>query len=220
MADETFSAADGHRFNMYVAGSDQAVHALVVVQEIFGVNSHIRDVCGRFAAAGYLCAAPALFDRAERGVSLGYSPADVARGRELRAKVTDSGALADIAAAIARLGQRRVGVVGYCWGGSLAWLAATRLPGVVAASCWYGGGIAATRTEQPHCPVQMHFGGKDAGIPLADVAAIKAAQPDSAIYIYPEAQHGFGCDARASYSAVDAALAQERTLAFFSKHLG
>jgi carboxymethylenebutenolidase len=213
------TAADGHRFSAWQDGPQDATHALVVVQEIFGVNSHMRHVCAELAAAGYAVIAPALFDRAERGVELGYTAEDVARGRDLRAKVPDAGVVADVEASAVALAGKTLGIIGYCWGGTVAWWGATRSKQFKAAIGWYGGGIAATRTEVPHCPVQLHFGEKDSGIPLTDVDAIRAAQPGVEIFVYPGAQHGFGCDDRASYSAPDAKLAQERSLAFFAKHL-
>jgi len=215
----SLTAADGHSLSAWRTGPDDAKHGLVVVQEIFGVNSHMRTVADRFAAAGYLCIAPALFDRVRPGIELGYTPEDVAQGRALRPQVPEAGTLADIAAAAAALGTRKLGIVGYCWGGTIAWWGATRSTGFSAASGWYGGGIAATRTETPHCPVQLHFGEQDTGIPLTDVELIRAAQPQVEIYIYPGAGHGFGCDDRGSFSPKDAARAQERTLAFFAKHL-
>jgi carboxymethylenebutenolidase len=214
------TAADGHRFSAWQDGPDGAKRALVVVQEIFGVNSHMRAVCAGLAAEGYRVLAPALFDRAERGVELGYAPEDVARGRDLRARVPDAGVMADVEACAVALGGRKLGIIGYCWGGTVAWWGATRSEKFKAAIGWYGGGIAATRTETAHCPVQLHFGEKDSGIPLSDVELIRAAQPAVEIFVYPGAQHGFGCNDRASYSAPDAALAQTRSLAFFAAHLG
>ncbi|MCW3477576.1 dienelactone hydrolase family protein [Limobrevibacterium gyesilva] len=213
------TAADGHRLAAWQDGPADATHGLVVVQEIFGVNDHMRHVCAAFAAAGYGVVAPALFDRAERGVELGYTPDDIARGRDLRAKVPDAGVVADIEAAAAAIPGRKLGIVGYCWGGTVAWWGATRTNRFAAAIGWYGGGIAASRTEAPHCPVQLHFGEKDASIPLADVDAIRAAQPGVEIFVYPGAQHGFGCDERASYSAPDANVALARTLTFLTRHL-
>lgn len=217
----SLTAADGHTLAAWRDGPADAPRALVVVQEIFGVNRHIRNVCRRFAEAGYAVIAPALFDRVRRGVELGYTAEDVATGRALRAEVPEAGTVADIEAAAAALpaGARR-GIVGYCWGGTVAWWGATRTRRFAAASCWYGGGIAATRTETPHCPVQMHFGEADASIPMRDVEAIRAAQPGVEIFVYPGAQHGFGCDERSSFSPADAELAQARTLAFFARHLG
>ncbi len=215
------TAADGHRLAAWRDGPADAARALVVVQEIFGVNSHMRNVCARFAAQGYAVIAPALFDRTERGVELGYQPADVTRGRELRGQVPAEGTLADIEAAAAALpaGARR-GIVGYCWGGTVAWWGATRSTSFAAACGWYGGGIVASKDDATRCPVQLHFGEKDASIPMADVDAIRAAQPEVGIFVYAGAQHGFGCDDRGSFSAPDAALAQQRTLAFFAQHLG
>lgn len=215
----TLTAADGHSFQAWTDGPEDATKGLVVIQEIFGVNNHMRNVCAAFAAKGYRVVAPALFDRAERGVELGYQAVDVARGRELRAKVPDDGVLADVAASAVALGGRKLGIVGYCWGGTVAWWGATRTDLFKAAVGWYGGGIASTRTEVPNAPVQLHFGEMDNGIPLSDVELIHAAQPDVEIFIYPGAHHGFGCDDRASYSAPDAAQAQERTLVFLERHL-
>jgi carboxymethylenebutenolidase len=215
----SLTAADGHTLSAWRTGPEDATRALVVVQEIFGVNDHIRTVADRFAAQGYLCIAPALFDRIRPGIELGYTPDDITEGRNLRPLVPDAAVMEDIAAAARALGDRKLGIVGYCWGGSIAWWGATRTDFFKAASGWYGGGIAATRTETPRCPVQLHFGDQDASIPAADVEAIRAAQPGIEINVYPGAGHGFGCDARGSFSPKDAALAQERTLAFFSKNL-
>ena len=212
-------AADGHTASAYQAGPAQATRGLVVVQEIFGVNRHMRHVCDAFAAEGFAVVAPALFDRAERGVELGYGPDDIARGRELRARLPEPGIVADIEAAAAALGAKRIGIVGYCFGGTVAWWGATRTKNFQAAVGWYGGGIAATRTERPDCPVQLHFGETDASIPQADVEAIRAAQPAVEIFVYPGAGHGFGCEERASYNEQAAGLAQSRTLAFFARHL-
>jgi carboxymethylenebutenolidase len=214
------TAADGHKLSAWKDGPADAKQGLVVAQEIFGVNSHMRNVCAAFAAAGYAVVAPALFDRAERDVELGYTPADMQRGRDLRGRVPDAGVVADLEAAAAALAGKKLGVIGYCWGGTVAWFGATRMKQFSAAVGWYGGGIAATRTERPNCPVQLHFGEKDAGIPLTDVEAIRAAQPGVEIFVYPGAQHGFGCDERASYSATDDRVAQARTLTFFTRHLG
>ncbi len=216
----TLTATDGHAFQAWTDGPADASRGLVVIQEIFGVNGHMRNMCAKFAAEGYRVVAPALFDRAERGVELGYTADDVARGRTLRGQVPDAGVMADVAACAAFLGQRPLGIVGYCWGGTVAWWGATRTGLFAAAVGWYGGGIAGTRDETPHGSVQLHFGEMDSGIPLSDVELIRAAQPDVEILVYPGAQHGFGCDERASFSAPDAALAQQRTVAFLAAHLG
>ena len=214
-------AEDGHALGGYLSTRGDPPIGLVVVQEIFGVNAHMRRVCDALAGeTGYSVIAPALFDRVERGVELGYGAEDVARGRALRAGLTDTDILRDIKAAAAAHGKRRVGIVGYCFGGTVAWYSATRLQRFSAASCWYGGGIPASRGETPRCPVQMHFGEADASIPMNEVARIREAQPGVEIFTYPNAQHGFGCDDRASYSDADAKLAKDRTVAFFARHLG
>ncbi|OYV51732.1 MAG: carboxymethylenebutenolidase [Rhodospirillales bacterium 20-60-12] len=213
------TAADGHQFAAYEAGDPSAKRGLVVVQEIFGVNHHIRHVCDRLAAFGYHIVSPAMFDRTERGVELGYQPDDIQRGIALRAKIADAGALADIAACAAYLNNKPTGIIGYCWGGTLSWQAATQLNSFKAASCWYGGGIAATATATPNCPVQMHFGAEDHGIPLSDVDIIKSAHPGMHIFVYDGAGHGFGCNERASYNPAEAELAELRSLAFFAAHL-
>jgi carboxymethylenebutenolidase len=213
------TAADGHTLSAYSAGPSTAPHGLVVIQEIFGVNRHMRHVCDAFAEQGYAVVAPALFDRAERGVELGYAGPDIERGRTLRGRVPEAGTLADIEAAARHLGGKKVGIVGYCWGGTVAWWGATRSRLFSATCGWYGGGIAAAKDEKPNCPVQLHFGEKDASIPMSDVEAIRKAQPGVEIFVYPGAQHGFGCDERPSYSAKDAERAQQRTLEFFRKHL-
>jgi carboxymethylenebutenolidase len=216
----TLKAADGFSLSAYTAGSADAKAGLVVVQEIFGVNHHMRDMADRFAAAGYHVCAPALFDRVEPGVELGYTPDDIAKGRDYRMKLTDAQVMVDVEAAAAYLGARQLGIVGYCFGGTVAWWGATRSSKFAASSCWYGGGIAGTRDERPNCPVQMHFGETDASIPMSDVEAIRRAQPKVETFVYQGAGHGFGCDERGSFSKADYELAQQRTLDFFAKHLG
>jgi carboxymethylenebutenolidase len=212
-------AADGFGFSAYVAGPANATKGVVVVQEIFGVNHHIRDMADRFAALGYAVVAPALFDRAQRDVVLGYTQDDISQGREIRMKLSDADVMKDIEAAAAHLAGKKLGIVGYCFGGTVAWWGATRTTKFAASSCWYGGGIPGTKDESAHCPVQMHFGEKDASIPMSDVDAVRAAQPKVEVYVYEGAQHGFGCDERGSYSKPDYELAQQRTVDFFTKHL-
>jgi len=214
------TAADGHEFDAYTAGPANATKGVVVIQEIFGANHHIRDMADRFAAAGYAVVAPALFDRVERGVELGYTQADIDKGREYRMKLSDAQVMADVEAAANHLAGKKLGIVGYCFGGTVAWWGATRTNKFAAASCWYGGGIAGTKDERPNCPVQMHFGEKDASIPMSDVEAIRASQPKADSYVYNGAGHGFGCDERGSYSKPDYDLAQKRTLDFFAANLG
>jgi carboxymethylenebutenolidase len=215
------TASDGHRLAAYRADpAGKPRGGLVVIQEIFGVNSHMRSVADGYAADGYLAIAPALFDRAERGFEVGYSPPDIERGRAVRAKIALDDALKDVAAAIkAAASAGKVGIVGYCWGGTVAWAAATRLDGLAASSPHYGGGIAEIATERPRCPVMFHFGETDQQIPMTDVEKIRKAQPGQTVHVYA-AGHGFNCDQRGSYHAASAKLARERTLAFLRQHVG
>jgi carboxymethylenebutenolidase len=215
------TAADGAKIAGYRADPPGKLRGgLVVVQEIFGVNSHIRDVCDGFAADGYLAVAPALFDRVERNVDLGYKDADMARGREIRGRVHTDHALADIAAARAVAASAgRVGVIGYCWGGLLAWLSASRLPGFSCAIAYYGGGMPDAIGEKPKVPVLAHFGEKDAHIPVEGVKKLAEAHPSMEVHFYP-AGHGFNCDQRGSFDAPSATLARQRTIAFLHEHVG
>lgn len=215
------TAADGHVLQAYAVGPKDAKKGVVVVQEIFGLNKHMRRIADDFAKRGYAVVMPALFDRVERGIELGYEAADVARGRELRGMINDGKTVLDVVAAAAALpaGAKR-GIVGYCWGGTVAWHGATRTSAFDAANAWYGGGIAAAKDEVARCPVEMHFGETDASIPMTDVEAIRAAQPNVAIFVYDGAGHGFGCEDRGSFKSDAAELADERTYAFFDKHLG
>ncbi len=213
------TASDGHEFAVFEAGNVNAPRGLVVLQEIFGVNGHMRLVSERLAGFGYRVLSPAVFDRVERGVELGYEPEDMKKGIDIRSKIPESAVLADILATAAAFGGKPVGIIGYCWGGSLAWVGATKSHAFKAAVGWYGSGIAAQRELKPNCPVQLHFGAEDKGIPLSDVDAIRAAQPGVEIFVYPGAQHGFGCEDRASYNPKDSELAELRSLAFFAEHL-
>ena len=214
-------AADGHELGVYRAEpAGRARGGLVIAQEIFGVNSHIRAVCDGYAADGYLVAAPALFDRVERGVELGYQSDDIARGRALREPISLEQALMDMEAGAKEVAHAgRIGVIGYCWGGTVAWVAATRSKRFAAAVGYYGGGVADLAGEQPNCPVQLHFGEQDQSIPMAGVEKVKAAHPELPVYVYP-AGHGFNCDQRGSYHAESARLARERTLAFLRQQIG
>jgi len=218
----TLKAEDGHRFSAYRAtpgGTPRG--ALVIVQEIFGVNPHIKRVSDRFAVDGYLALAPALFDRVEPGYATGYAQEDVERGRNVRQKLGWDVMMMDVRAAVEELTKTgfKIGVVGYCMGGSIAWLAATRVPGVAAAVGYYGGAVAEFATEQPRCPVLLHFGETDASIPRDHWDTIRAAQPAVPVHIYP-AGHGFNCDERGSYHEPSARLARERTLDFLKHHVG
>ncbi len=215
------TAADGIVLSAYRADPPRAARGgLVVTQEIFGVNSHIRSVCDGFAADGYVAIAPALFDRYQRGVDIGYTPADVAKGRELKGLAQTDAALRDIAAArdaVSDIGK--VGIVGYCWGGFVAWMAAARLPGFACAVPYYGGGMLDASGEAPQCALMAHFGERDAMIPVAGVRKLAAAHPAAQVFTY-DADHGFNCDQRASYDAAAAKLARERTLQFLRRHIG
>ena len=214
------TAADGHRLQAYEAVPAGAARGgVVVVQEIFGVNAHIRSVADGYAADGYRVIAPALFDRVRPGIELGYTDADIAEGRKIRGQLTFEQALADVEAARKALGEGSIGIVGYCWGGTVTWLASARLQGFAAAASYYGGGIGQFAAEHPRCPTQCHFGEKDHAIPLTEVSAVRDANPAVEVYLYP-AGHGFNCDARASFDAAAAKLARERTLEFFRKHIG
>ena len=213
------TAADGHEFNTFEAGNVNAPRGLVVLQEIFGVNAHMRLVSERLAGFGYRVFCPAIFDRAERGMELGYTQEDVQRGLALRSQIPEEQVLLDLEASVAAFSGKPVGVIGYCWGGALAWAGATRSHGFKAAVGWYGGGIANQKDVRPNCPVQLHFGEADQGIPMRDVEAIRAARPEVEIFTYAGAQHGFGCEERPSYSPRDAELAELRSLAFFAEHL-
>jgi carboxymethylenebutenolidase len=215
------TAADGATIDAYradPAGTPKG--GLVVLQEIFGVNPHIRRVADGFAAEGYRVIAPALFDRVKPGVELGYDQEGMGAGIALMGQVDQGKALLDVAAAVAAASEAgKVGVVGYCWGGSLAYAAACSVDGLAAAVGYYGGNIAKSLDRKPRVPVMLHFGERDAHIPMSDVDAIKAALPDVPVYTYA-ADHGFNCDARGSYDKPSAAEALERTLAFLARHVG
>jgi len=193
---------------------------VVVIQEIFGVNAHIRAVAERFAAEGYLAVAPALFDRAEKGFDVGYDPDSRAKGIAIASKLDFEQVLRDVAAATAvALEGGKVGIVGYCFGGSVAWAAAGRVAGLSAAVGYYGGRVIEMKAMKPQVPTLLHFGEKDEHIPVAGVKEVAALHPDVPVHLYP-AGHGFNCDQRESYDAASAALAWTRTLEFFRKRLG
>ena len=222
MAQRQLRAADGHTFGVYEAlPAGEPRGGVVVIQEIFGVNAHIREVADSYAAQGYAALAPALFDRVERDVELGYDPPGMGRGRELAfAGLSRDDALLDLQAAVEEAGKHgRTGVVGYCYGGLMTWLAACRLDGIACASAYYGGGIANELEQSSKCPVIMHFGELDAHIPMADVERIRTALPEVPVHAYV-ADHGFNCDHRASYHGPSAATARQRTLALFRQHVG
>lgn len=215
----TLTASDGHKFHAWWAPPQGKPKAgLVVIQEIFGVNSHIRDVTERFSKDGYLAVAPALFDRVQRNFEVGYTEPDMAKGREIMGKLDWDKALLDVDAARASLSSLgSVGVVGFCFGGSLAWLAAARLK-FNAAVCYYGGRIAKDAKEKPLCPTILHFGTQDQHIPMSAIEEIKAAQPKVPVFMY-EAGHGFSCDQRGSFNKAAHEEAWKRTLLHFGKFL-
>ncbi len=214
-------ASDGFSAKAWRAAPQGAAKGgIVVIQEIFGVNHHVRSVTDRLAAAGYLSVAPAIFDRVERGVELGYDQPGMTQGMALAGKMDREKLMLDVAAAISAVTSAgKVGITGFCLGGSVAWNAAAKLPGLSAAVGYYGGQIIANKDLQPQVPTMLHFGEKDDHIPLAGVKEVGALHPDVPIYLYP-AGHGFHCDERASYDKDSAKLAWERTLAFFGKHVG
>ena len=218
-------SADGMMVPAYVAQpAGKAKGGIVVLQEIFGVNSHIRSVADGYAAQGYLAVAPSTFHRVKPGVEIGYTSDDMTAGSALKAAVEAlpaPGVMPDIEAAIVHAAQAgKVGIVGYCWGGLLTWRSACTLGGLSAAVPYYGGGMTAPDeiARQPKVPVLAHFGEKDHWISVASVEAFKKARPEVEVHLYA-ADHGFNCDQRGSYDAPAAQLARERTLAFFAKHL-
>jgi carboxymethylenebutenolidase len=208
------TAEDGHSLDAYRANpSGAAKGAVVVMQEIFGVNRHIRSVCDGYADAGFVAIAPALFDRVEANVELGYDEEGIGKGRAIVGQMDFDGPVKDMAAArdaVADAGT--VFSVGYCWGGTLAWLAATRL--AIPSVGYYGGGIAATKDEVPQAPIMLHFGEHDHAIPMSDVEAIGKLHPYVPIHVY-DAGHGFNCSERDSWDQPSSELAFKRTLAYF-----
>jgi carboxymethylenebutenolidase len=219
--DIKLTASDHFQFGGYRAEPNGAPKgAVVVIQEIFGVNHHIRGVCDRLAREGYVAIAPSIFDRIEPGFTSGYSPDEVATARKFVANPDWAAMLRDTQAAIEAVKDAGpVGIIGFCLGGSVAYAAATKLSGLSAAIGYYGGAIVRFADDQPKVPTQLHFGEKDAGIPLGDVETIKAKRPEVEIHVYPGAQHGFNCDERASYDKSSADTAWPRSLAFLARHL-
>jgi carboxymethylenebutenolidase len=219
--DITLTASDDFQLGGYRADpSGTPKGALVVIQEIFGVNHHIRNVCDRYASEGYVAVAPAIFDRVEPNFQSGYSPDEIAVARKFVANPDWAAMLRDVQAAIdsvRKIGP--VGIVGFCLGGSVAYAAATKLSGLSAAIGYYGGAVVRFADDRPKVPTLLHFGEKDAGIPQSDVETIRGKRPEVAIHVYPGAQHGFSCDERASYDKASADLAGQRSLAFFARHL-
>jgi carboxymethylenebutenolidase len=218
----TLTASDSHSLGAYradPAGTPKG--GMVVIQEIFGVNQHIRAVCDRLASEGYVAVAPALFDRTQKDFECGYTPPEIEKARSFVAKPDWDAMMRDTDAAIKEIKSvGPVGIIGFCMGGTIAFLAATRLSGLSASVAYYGGRIVAFADEKPKCPVQMHFGETYQGIPMTDVEAIKQKRSsDSEIYVYAGAGHGFHCDERGSFHKASCDLAWQRTTAFLAKHM-
>ena len=217
---DTLQATDGHTLSAYVAqptGTPKG--AVIVVQEIFGVNSHIRAVADGYAAAGYLAIAPAMFDRVQRDYEAGYSQDEIGQGIEIMKQLDFDNALLDINAALSKVpADLKSGVVGYCFGGSIAWLAAQRLSKLSASVCYYGGAIPNFVEEPLRCPTMLHFGNQDGSLPLDKAQAVAQKYPDAISHFY-EADHGFNCDQRGSYNQEASQLALTRTLEFLARHL-
>lgn len=215
-------APDGHVLDAYLAKpAGETRGAIVVLQEIFGVNAHMRSLCEKYAQQGYLAIAPALFDRVAKLQALDYDAEGIARGRELKNQLTDAQALRDVQAAVdfARGAQTaNVAVIGFCWGGTLAWLAASRLFGVDCIVAYYGTNIHGYLNEEPKVPVLLHFGEEDTHIPPEHVDAIAKAWPKAELYRYP-AGHGFNCEDRPAFHAPSAELAGARTEHFLKREL-
>ena len=219
--DIKLTASDNFQLGGYRADPATAPNAAVVVmQEIFGVNHHIRAVCDRLAREGYVAIAPAIFDRIEHNFQSGYSPDEIAVARKFVADPDWAAMLRDTQAAIDAVRDvGPAGIIGFCLGGSIAYAAATKLSGLSAAIGYYGGAIVRFADDKPKVPTQLHFGEKDSGIPLGDVETIRAKRPEVEIYIYPGAQHGFHCDERPSYDKASSDIAWPRSLDFLAKHL-
>ncbi len=219
--DIKLTASDHFQLGGYRADpATPAKAAVVVIQEIFGVNHHIRSICDRLAREGYVAVAPSIFDRSEPNFQCGYSPDEVANARKFIANPDVAAMLRDTQAAIDAVKEvGPVGIIGFCLGGSIAYGAATRLSGLKAAIGYYGGMIVRFADDKPTVPTQLHFGAKDAGIPLSDVETIRSKRPEVEIHVYEGAQHGFNCDERGSYDKASADLAWPRSLEFFARHL-
>jgi carboxymethylenebutenolidase len=217
----TLTASDGHSFSAYRADpAGKPRGGIVVIPEIFGVNSHIKAVADGYAADGYLVIAPAMFDRVQRGYDTGYTQPEIQAGIEIMQTLEWKQTMLDVDAAVAAAKEAgRVGIVGYCWGGTVSWVATARTAGLACSVPYYGGGMPAFITVTPQCPTMCHFGEQDQSPTLEQSKAIAAAHPEVTSHFYP-AGHGFNCDQRGSYNAAAAKLARERTLEFFRKHVG
>jgi carboxymethylenebutenolidase len=216
------TASDNFKLGAYRADpAGKSKGGIVVIQEIFGVNHHIRAVCDRLAAQGYTAVAPAVFDRQQPNFECGYTPDEIANARKFVANPDWGAMMRDVQAAIDELKKEGpVAIVGFCMGGSIAFLAACKLNGLSCAVAFYGGQIAKNADEKPKVPTQLHFGEKDASIPMSDVELIKQKRGgDCEIYVYPDAQHGFNCEERGSYNEAAAMTGRKRAHDFVAKHL-
>jgi carboxymethylenebutenolidase len=221
-SDKSITSVDGHKLDIYIAEAKKdSKLGLVILQEIFGVNSHIRDVCDSFANIGLTSIAPALFDRSEPGLELNYETADIEKGRSLKTEIGWDDPLKDINSSINFLRERnflKIGVIGYCWGGSLAFLAACR-SNADAVVGYYGGQIIDFVDEKPSCPTMLHFGSKDSSIPLSDIKTISEKHPNVGVYVYEGAGHGFNCNKRADYDSNASKKALSRTIEHLKEHM-
>lgn len=215
----TLTAADGFRLSAYRADPAGPVRGgVVIIQEIFGVNHHIRSICDRLADAGYRAMAPQVFDRIEPNFESGYTQPEMTHARELMGKIDWAKMVLDASAAVDALKREGpVAILGFCMGGSVAFLASTRLGGLAAAICFYGGRIVRDADSKPKCPVQMHFGEEDAHISMSDVETIRQKRPECEIHIYPGAGHAFSNEDRSSYELRSAKISWQRSLALLSR---
>jgi carboxymethylenebutenolidase len=219
---EKMTMSDGAEIEVYRATpAGERRGGLVLIQEIFGVTEHIQELCDGYANEGYEVLAPALYDREHPGFRAGYDGPGVERALELARELHSFElSMADTRTCVDALkAQGPVFITGYCYGGSVAFLAACRIEGIAASSGYYGSLIKNYPTEHPKCPTILHFGRCDTGIPIADVDAVEEAQPDVTVYVY-EAGHGFNSDRRKDYHDPSAVLARERTLALFRQNGG
>ena len=219
----SLTAKDGHGLDGYAAEpSGAAKGGLVIIQEIFGVNGHVRRLVDEFAGKGYLAVAPALFDRIEKGIEVGYDEKGFGIGRECRGKLTDDMILADVDAAASHVSSAgKVGLIGYCFGGYVAWISACGLDSLASSVSCYGGGVAArAANDTPRCPVQLHFGDKDHAIPMGDVQKIRDAHPDIPSFIYDDSAHGFCCDDRDVFNQGACERTHARALELFAETVG
>jgi carboxymethylenebutenolidase len=221
MSDIEITTSDGQTIGAYLAKPDAKPRAgVVVIQEIFGVNEHIRDVCDRLADEGYAAIAPAIFDRLQKGFRSGYSPEEIETARALVANLNIDDCMRDVEAAREKASEfGKVGIVGFCLGGAIAFLGATRLSGMSAASCYYGRLIQQFADETPKCPVQLHYAGEDEAIPPENYEDVRRRRPEAEFYLYEKADHGFNCDKRPSYEPNAAKLAWSRTMELFAANL-